>query len=134
MPYHRHDKDDANAAGIISCLRAHGLEVIKTQKPVDLHIYDPKSRRSGWVEIKVSGENVTAKRHQLEFLSDARQPGTIVRSEDEALMFALTFEGWTDKQKDAIAKLLLRNPKSKLFQMKLVEKTIAAASSTGSTK
>lgn len=124
MPYHRKDKDDANAPEIIASLKAHGYEVTKTARPVDLHIYDPGSNQGGWAEIKMDGKNVLAKRHQLEFLSDARQPGTIIRNEGEALTFAATFRGWSDKQKDEIAKLLIRNPTAKVFKMELINKTL----------
>lgn len=131
MPYHRKDKDDANAPEIIASLKGHGYEVTKTERPVDIHIYDPDSGKGGWVEIKVPGKKVTAKRHQLKFLSECQQPGTIVTSEGEALVFASNFEGWSDKQKDEIAKLLIRNPESKLFTMLLIEKTLENCGSNG---
>lgn len=134
MPYHRKDKEDANAPKIIATLEAHGYEVTKTERPVDIHIYDPRSKKGGWAEIKCEGKTVTAKRHQLAFLSEARQPATIIKNEAEALIFASTFNGWDDKQKDAIASLLIKNPTAKLFTMVLIEKTLGNGSSTGSTQ
>ncbi len=117
----RKDKEDSNAPEIIASLRAHGYDVTKCERPVDIHIYDPSTGKSGWAEIKTEYRSANIKRGQLAFLSGCRQPGTIVTNELEALIFARDFEGWTQLQKDAITMLLIRNPNTKDFKPAEVE-------------
>lgn len=102
-----HDKPDANAAGIIAFLRIHGIEVVRTDRPVDCLIYN--DGRTGWLEIKDDSPNAKILRSQLEFMSETSMPCAFAKNEGEALIFAERMEGLTQTDKDRLAAFLVRN-------------------------
>jgi hypothetical protein len=102
------DIRDGNHAPIVEYLRKHGIEVVETERPVDILIFNGK--QAGWAEIKVDSRNAQIKRSQLEFISETNMPVAIVRNEAEALEFAKTMQGITETQKHFIALFLAKNP------------------------
>lgn len=110
MKFNRNDKRDANHSQIANHLRKHGFEVVDTDRPLDIFVYEPAKKRCAWMEIKVPGSQGAIKRSQLKFMSETRIPVQFVTDEQEAMNFACTFEGLTQKQKDALAALLIREP------------------------
>lgn len=101
------DQRDANHGEIVAFLRTHGLEVIETERPLDCLVFN--DTEAGWMEIKTESRNATVRRSQLEFMSETAMPVAIVKNEGEALIFALTMEGLTPNQKDALTQFLVRD-------------------------
>lgn len=114
------DKRDANHDEIVNHLRKLGIEVVETERPVDVLIHH--GGRSGWGEIKVPGGNV--RRTQVQFISETKMPVAFIRTTDEAVYFAETFDGLTQSAKDRLAKLLLTHPKNKDFSSIQIEAAI----------
>lgn len=106
------DTRDGNHAEIVAFLRCHGIEVIETERPLDILI-----RRGdgvcGFAEIKTTARNASIRRSQLEFMSETDMPVAFVKSDGEALIFAETMEGLTRQQKDALGVFLTRETASK---------------------
>lgn len=104
-----HDKPDANASEIIAFLRIHGIEVVRTDRPVDILI-----RRDdgvcGFAEIKTLARNATIYRSQIEFFVNSDIPSCIVKTPGEALIFAETMQGFSDSEKRKMDGWLVRNP------------------------
>lgn len=101
------DTRDANHGEIVAFLKAHGIEVIETERPLDILI-----RRNdgvcGFAEIKTMSRNIRIYRSQIEVMSETRMPVAFVKSEGEALIFAETMQGLTQRQKDALGVFLTR--------------------------
>jgi hypothetical protein len=127
MKFNRNDKRDANHSQIADHLRKHGFEVVDTDRPLDIYIYEPSMRVGGWAEIKVNGSKGAIKRSQIKFMSETRIPVQFVTDEQEAMNFACTFEGLSQKQKDGLAALLIREPAKKAFQPNEVAEAIKDA-------
>jgi len=119
------DTRDQNHGEIVAFLRTSGIEVIETERPVDCLVYNGEG--SGWMEIKTTARNASVRRGQLEFFSETNMPVEIVTSEGDALRFALNLDGWTQKQKDAIAVFLMKNPGVDKFHPAKVEKALGIA-------
>lgn len=106
------DTRDSNHGEIVAFLQSHGIEVIETERPLDILI-----RRDdgvcGFAEIKVEGWRGYVQRSQIAFAADTRMPVAFVRNGGEALIFAESMEGLSQKQKDALGVFLAQQPKDK---------------------
>ena len=112
------DQRDGNHADIVNALRGCGIEVIETERPVDALVFN--ETQAGWIEIKTEARNATIRRSQLEFIAKTKMPVALVKTPDEALKFAKTMEGLSQRQKDALAVFLMKD-KGKAFHPAKVE-------------
>jgi len=116
-----HDKPDANAGAIIAFLKIQGIEVVRTDRPVDCLIAN--NGKIGWLEIKTDDPDAKIKRSQLEFMSETSMPCAFAKNEGEALIFAERMEGLTQTDKDKLAAFLVRN-QGKEWRPSVIEKVI----------
>ena len=120
------DKRDANHGEIVAFLRTHGIEVIETERPLDILI-----RRDdgvcGFAEIKTEARNATIYRSQIEFMSDTRMPVEIIKNEGQALIFAESMQGLTAQAKDKMGVWLVQNPTVKSLHPAAFERIIESA-------
>lgn len=93
------DRRDATHKPIVEHLEANGIEVIQTMRPLDCLIFNAK-RRAGWIEIKTTKRNAAIMLTQVKFMADTKMPVAFVSTKEEALEFARTLKGITQKQKD----------------------------------
>lgn len=112
------DIRDKNHPEIVAHLRSYGYEVIETYRPLDILISDGK--RAGWIEIKVAGKGGEVNRGQLQFMSMTKMPVAFAISKEEALEFARTFKGITQKQKEEI-QVFLSVAQAKAFTPKAIQ-------------
>jgi len=119
------DKRDGNHSQIVAFLKSHGIEVIETERPLDILI-----RRNdgicGFAEIKTEARNATIYRSQIEFMSDARIPVAIVKCEGDALIFAESMQGLSQRQKDALG-VFLTQDKANKWHPAAIERVLSSA-------
>jgi len=117
------DTRDSNHGEIVAFLRSSGIEVIETERPLDILI-----RRDdgicGFAEIKTMARNATIYRSQIEFMADTQMPVQIVKCEGEALIFAESMQGLSQKEKDALG-VLLTQDKAKKWHPAAIERVFA---------
>lgn len=92
---------DGNHKAIVDSMRDNGFEVIETFRPLDVQVFN--GERAGWIEIKTKQRNAPIKLTQIKFMATTKMPVAFVKTEDEALEFARTLNGLTQKQKDDLA-------------------------------
>lgn len=106
----RHIKLDANHAGIVRELRRRGVEVVELFEPVDL--FCRIGAAWAFCEIKVPGSRAAFTRAQLTWIAATRMP-VIVATDADQVIERLRGGGVVgQKQKDALAAFLLREPAS----------------------
>lgn len=93
---------DGNHAQIVGYLRGYDIEVIETFRPLDLLIFN-EDERAAWIEVKTTKRNAPIKMTQIKFMATTKMPVAFVKTEDEALEFARTLNGITEKQKKDLA-------------------------------
>ncbi len=117
--YWRNDTKDKNHNEIVDELRKSGFEVIETERPVDILIY--KNKWSGWIEIKFPSRSDTKiRRSQVIHMATTRMPVAFATTPQEAFEFGRTGIGLSNKQKDALAGLLVRS-KAKNFTPRMID-------------
>jgi hypothetical protein len=116
------DNRDSNHGQIVSYLRMHGIEVIETERPLDILIWC--NGQAGWGEIKDTRRNAMVQRGQLEFMAFTEMPVAFIKTEGEALQFATTMQGLTKKQKNALAAMLVGDLR-KTFHPALIERALS---------
>lgn len=127
MPFRRAQKKDANHAAICKHLRENHIwvEELDGAGRVTDTVLCNRDFETGFMEIKDDRQGTNFTRMQLSFIAACKPPVQICRTKETALAFAeKPFErGLSQKQKDALAGLLIRNT-SKLIASSVVEKLI----------
>lgn len=90
---------DSNHKSVIEPLSEQpGIEVIETFRPLDALVFNAELG-AGWMEIKTAARNASIKRTQIEFMANTKMPVAFVKTPDEAVQFANTMVGLSDRQK-----------------------------------
>lgn len=113
---------DGNHAEIVQTLRGHHIEVIETFRPLDILIFN--NGASGWMEIKTESRKAPIQTTQIRFMANTKMPVAFVKTFDEALEFARTFDGLTQQQKDNLA-VFLREATKTQYHPAVVERVLA---------
>ena len=111
---------DANHKEIVDHVRGHGFEVIETFRPLDCLVFN---ERAGWMEIKTTARNSQVMLTQIQFMATTNMPVAFVKTQDEALHFAKTFEGITEKQKQNLA-MFAATAKFKKYHPAVIERVL----------
>lgn len=118
------DTRDSNHSEIVAFLKCHGIEVIETERPLDILI-----RRDdgvcGFAEIKTEARNATIYRSQIEVFVNHDIPCAIVKNEGQALIFAESMQGFTQTEKQKMDNWLVRNPKVKSLHPAAFERLLS---------
>jgi len=116
-------RKDQNHRSIVAFLRQHGVyvqDLSNAGKVPDLLIsYRGQNR---WCELKIPGKKAMYTADQLKTISETPMDAAFISSQESALDYATSGEGkLSQKQKDAIAGLLIRNPGKKAFTVGQIE-------------
>lgn len=112
---------DGNHKELVDHLEKHGIEVIETFRPLDCLVFH--GGQSGWIEIKTEKRNAPIQTNQIEFMANTRMPVAFVKTVDEALAFAKTFSGLTQRQKDNLG-VFLRTANKTQYHPAVVERVL----------
>lgn len=117
---------DLNHSHICSFLRQNGVEVSDfagVGVVPDALVYFKGTAR--WCEIKVPTRRASFPFKQLEYISQTKMDVAFITNVSDALVYAAAGIGaLTQRQKDAIAGLLVRNPGKKAFTVSQVESAL----------
>ena len=119
-------KTDVNQSEIVKYLRAFGVwvEVVSgAGRLTDLIVYKSEP---AFLEVKVEGSKAVYTKIQLQFIADCKPPVGIVKTKEDALAFASNPRGLglSQKQKDGLTGLILRNAGKQRFTPKEVSEAI----------
>ena len=114
---------DANHAEIVEHVRKHGYEVIETFQPVDCLVHNRHLGGAGWMEIKTEKRNAAMMATQIRFMATTRMPVAFVKTGDEALEFARTLIGISQKQKNDLA-VFLETATKKQYHPAVIERVL----------
>jgi hypothetical protein len=117
---------DANHTQIVKHLRSHGVEVADfagSGKVPDCQTFYGGVAR--WMEIKVPTRKAMFPAMQLDYIANTKMPVAFVTNEQDALEYAKTGKGaLTQRQKDSLAGLLVRNKGKKAFTVGQVSEAL----------
>jgi len=119
-------RKDQNHRSIVAYLRQHGVyvqDLSNAGKVPDLLLsYRGQNR---WCELKTPGRKAMYTADQLKTISETPMDAAFIDSPESALEYAISGDGkLSQKQKDAIAGLLIRNPGKRAFTVGQIEGTL----------